>query len=134
MGNKRLLAVLPALLLAACVQEAVVDVSRTGDAINVAVTKPGAGKPPCVQSLSVSQAGADIAETPSVWELSTAEPGRCRTAFTYGQVPQGYAQSGPAPALSVGSRYLLEIAGPGLLGGREFTMRAGDGSMVDATP
>jgi hypothetical protein len=123
---------LPALLSAGCMQEASVDVTRRGNVTTVTVFRPGKAEPPCVQNLSVSQAGADIADTPPVWELSTAEPGRCRATFNYGEVPDGYAQSAAAPKLLVGSRYLVEVAGPGLLGGREFTMRAEDGSITDA--
>jgi hypothetical protein len=115
------------LLLAACTREVVVEVVRAGDAITFTATR--SGKPPCIKGLSVSLAGADIATTPPLWEVSTAEPGRCETRFTYGRVPQGYAQSGPAPRLLPSSRYLVEINGPGLQGGTEFTLRADDGAM-----
>jgi hypothetical protein len=122
-----------AFMLVACTREVVIDIARKGGAIAFVASRPE-GDPPCIQGVIVTLAGADIAVAPSLWEVSTAEPGRCRTSFTYGETPTGYAQSGPAPRLLVGSRYLVEISGPGLLGGREFTLRADDGPMGDEGP
>lgn len=135
MGSRRILGGLLAsfLLLVGCTREVVVDLMRKHGSVTLTATRPG-GDPPCIQGLVVSLAGADIATTAPLWELSTAEPTRCRTSFVYGQIPAGYAQSGPAPHLLVGSRYLVEIRGPGLQGGREFTVRANDGPMVEAAP
>lgn len=135
MASNRLLAglALPA-LLAACVREPQVAITKRGAMIDVAVTRPGASEPPCIKSLTVTRDGADIAETPPVWALSTAETGRCAAAFVYGRVPAGYAQGAPAPALTVGTKYLVEVSGPGLLGGATFTMREGDGPLTDRSP
>lgn len=135
MGNSRIVSALLAsiLMLVACTREVVVDIMKKDDAITIVSTRPGSGKPPCVQGLTITLAGADIATTPPLWEISTAEPSRCRTSFVYGQVPAGYAQSGPAPRLLPGSRYLVEITGLGLQGGREFTARSDDGPMTSST-
>jgi hypothetical protein len=134
MANSPSLATLLAcmLLLVACTREVTVALERQGGAVTITAQRSGDHPPPCVQALSITLAGADIATTPALWEISTAEAGRCRTRFVYGQVPTGFAQSGPAPRLLPGSRYLVEISGPGVQGGREFTLRAGDGQMGDA--
>lgn len=121
-----------ALTLMACTRDVSVDVTKTGEAVAFTATRGKDAKPPCVQGVIVTQAGTDIADTPPVWELSTAENGRCENSFRYGDVPVGYSQSGPAPRLLVGSRYMIEISGPGVQGGQEFTMRAGDGVLTDA--
>ena len=136
MGNSAAAGALLAasLVLVACTREVGVEIVRTGEAVTVTATRPGADTPPCIQGLIVEQAGADIATTPPLWEVSTAEPGRCRTSFVYGETPAGYAQSGPAPRLLTGSRYLVEISGPGWQGGREFTLRADDGPMESTAP
>ena len=120
------------LLLAGCVREVALTVVRAGDLVTIAATRPGTGKTPCIEGLSITPAGTDIATTPPLWEIATAEPGRCRATFAYGQVPPGFAQGGIAPALLVGRRYVLQVSGPGLLGAQDFTMRAGSGSMADA--
>lgn len=121
-----------AVLLAACMQEAVLEITRGGDQLTISVSKPGLETPPCVQGLSVTQAGVDAAQVAPLWQISTAEPGRCRASFIYGQVPAGFSESGRAPRLLTGSRYLVEVNGPGLLGGREFTFQAKNGSQTDS--
>jgi hypothetical protein len=120
-----------AFALVACTNAVTVDVARKGETVSVDAIRAGTDTPPCVQGLIVTLADTDIATTPSLWEISTAEPGRCRTSFTYGQVPPGYTQSGPAPRLLPGSRYLVEITGPGLQGGRAFTFPTVDGPAPD---
>jgi hypothetical protein len=122
------------LFLVACTDEIVVDVTKRGDTVTFTTTRPGADEKPCVQGLVVTLAGADLEVSPPLWELATAEPGRCRMQFDYGQVPAGYSQNSTAPRLLVGSRYLVEIKGPGLQGGREFTVVAGDGNLTNTTP
>ncbi len=136
MANSRALIGLIAstFLLVACTDEVVVDIVGKGDSVTFATSRTGAGEPLCVQGLIVTLAGADIAVTPPLWEVATAEPGRCRTQFDYGKVPAGYTSNGPAPRLLVGSRYLVEITGPGLQGGREFTVTGRDGPLTTATP
>lgn len=119
------------LLLLACTRETTVAVARAGDRVAIAVTR--GDRPPCIQGLVVTVAGADIDATPPLWELATAEPARCLARFHYGEVPRGYSQSGQAPRLLVGSRYMVEVSGPGLQGGAEFTMRADDGPMTAET-
>lgn len=133
MANSRSMAGLlaSALLLMACTREVVIDIAKKSGQITFTASRPGAAKPPCVHGLIVTLAGTDIATTPSLWEISTAAPDRCRTDFVYGKAPPGYAQSGPAPVLLVGSRYMVEITGPGLQGGREFTVQAADGELED---
>lgn len=118
------------LLLAGCVQDPNVSVVKRGAIIDIAVAREGGGEAICVMNLLVSLDGADVAETPPLWELSTAERGRCASSFSYGQELAGFGQSGPAPVLKVGTRYLVEVTGPGLIGGAIFAMRAEDGSMV----
>lgn len=113
-----------ALLLIACTREVVIDISKKSGQLTFTANRPGTAKPVCIRGLTITLAGTDIATTPSLWEVSTAEPDRCRASFVYGTTPPGYAQSGFAPALLVGSRYLVEITGPGLQGGREFTVPA----------
>ena len=120
-------------LLVACTREVEVDIAKTGDEISISVARPGSDKLPCIQGMTITLADTDIATTPSLWEVATAEPGRCRTSFVYGQVPAGYSQSGVAPRLLVGSRYLVEITGPGFEGGQEFTLRAENGKMRDTS-
>lgn len=123
----------PALTLMACTRDVSVDITKTSDAVAFVATHGTDAKPPCVQGVIVTQAGTDIADTRPVWELSTAEIGRCRNSFRYGDVPAGYSQSGPAPRLLVGSRYMIEISGPGVQGDREFTMRDGEGVLTDGS-
>lgn len=133
MANRCLaLLVLPAVLLVACSRELAIDLKRQDGSVVITATRGGSGGPPCVQGLVVTLADADIATTPPLWEVATAEPGRCRTGFRYGEVPPGYSQSGPAPRLVVGKRYMVELSGPGLQGGAEFTMRDADGTLTDA--
>lgn len=134
MAFNRLLAALtlPALLLAGCMGEPKVAVTKHGATIDVIITRSGAAEPPCIKSVTVTLDGADIAETRPIWALSTAQPNRCAATFVYGRVPAGYAQAAPATALAVGTRYLVEVSGPGLLGGATFTMRDGDGALTDA--
>jgi hypothetical protein len=122
------------LLLVACTDEVLVDVTKKGDVVTFATTRSGTEKQPCVQGLVITLAGSDVAVTPPLWELATAEPGRCRARFDYGQVPAGYSQNSTAPRLLVGSRYLIEVTGPGLQGGREFTVMAGDGALTNVPP
>ena len=120
--------------LTGCRQEVTLAVVRIGDAVTITARRPGNGKVPCVESLSVAPAGTDVTTTPPSWEVATADPARCRTSFVYGQVPQGFTQGGHAPTLLVGSRYLVQIPGPVLLGGKEFTMRADPGPMTGEAP
>lgn len=130
MGTRRLLALtLPLAMLAGCVHEVAVAVARRGDRVAFTVTL-GGDSPPCVTSLSVMHEGSDIGTTPPLWEVSTAQPGRCRASFNYGEVPEGYAQGHAAAPLTVGDRYLVEVAGPGVMGGKVFEMRAGDGPLT----
>lgn len=84
---------------------------------------------PCIQGLTITRDGTDIAQSPPVWAISTSAEARCRTSFVYGRIPDGWSQGRAAPPLTVGAKYLVEVAGPGLLGGRTFTMRSDDGSM-----
>ena len=122
------------LLLVACTHEVVIDLARKGDVVTVTASRSGGDKPPCVQGVIVTLAGADIATTLPLWEVSTAEPSRCRNSFVYGEAPAGYSQNGPAPHLLGGSRYLVEVTGPGMQGGREFTLRTDDGPMENTAP
>lgn len=133
MACKRLLAALalPALLLAGCMGEPKVAVTKRGATIDLVVTRSGAAEPPCIKSVTVTLEGADIAETRPIWALSTAQPNRCAATFVYGGVPAGYTQAAPAPALAVGTKYLVEVSGPGLLGGATFTMRDRDGELTE---
>lgn len=116
--------------LAGCVQGAMVEVSKQGEAITVTVTGRGSD-PPCITTLAITRAGSDIKTTPALWEVSTADPANCRASFTYGDVPSGWSESGPAPKLAQGLKYGVDAIGIGTLGGGEFTMRAGDGVLTD---
>ncbi len=116
--------------LVACSRELAIDLKRQDGGLAITATRGGSARPPCVQGVVVTVAGADIAATPPLWEVATAEPGRCRTGFRYGEVPPGYSQSGPAPRLVAGRRYMVELSGPGLQGGAEFTMRDADGALT----
>lgn len=127
--NPRPLLLLGAVLLVACTREAEVRIDKRG--ADIAISAPPVdGKPPCIRSMIVTVADTDIADTPPLWELATAAPTTCGRDFVYGKVPAGFSQSGPAPALAPGNRYMVELSGPGWQGGRTFTMRADDGPMA----
>lgn len=118
-----------AALLVACTREADVQIDKRGG--DVAISAPSVdGKPPCIRSVIITAADTDIADTPPLWELATAEPTNCGREFLYGRVPNGFTQNGPAPALATGKRYMVELSGPGWQGGRTFTMRSDDGPMA----
>lgn len=121
---------LSGLLLACTGAEPKVTVTKSGATVTVAVERAGAATP-CVKSLTVTLDGADIAQTQPVWEVSTAQPNRCAASFVLGQAPAGYAQARAAPELANGTKYLVEVSGPGLLGGATFTMREADGALTD---
>ncbi len=118
-----------ALVLASCVQEPVVDVTRQDGLVQIYVSQSGTLTNPCIRSLTVTIDGADIAQIPPVWAISTSNANECRNSFIYGQVPSGWSQGRPAPALTIGGKYLVEVSGPGLIGGRAFAARADDGPM-----
>lgn len=120
------------LLLSACVTDPQVLVTKRAEAVSIAVNVPGKAQPVCINKLIVSVEGTNTADEPALWDLSTAETTRCTASFTYGQVPAGFAQGGTAPPLTNGTRYLVEVMGPGLIGGTTFTMRAADGPLQDS--
>jgi hypothetical protein len=117
-------------LLAGCVREAEVVVTKRGDRVLFTVAR--GDEPACVRSIYVSLNSERPIDTPPLWETSAADLNTCASAFVYGQAPPGFSRSGPARSLSVGEQYLVEFSGSGLLGGTTFTLPAQAG--VIATP
>lgn len=71
----------------------------------------------CLRSLGVYRvSGGQLA-----WRLGQADPTACATRVTYGEVPRGYRQLGPARPLIPGVGYRVAITGAGFNDAATFT-------------
>lgn len=79
------------------------------------------GGQPCVRALGVHRvAGGQLA-----WRIGQHDVGACAARVTYGALPSGYQQIGPARALVPGVRYRVTVTGSGFNEATEFTAAAG---------
>ena len=67
------------------------------------------GSQPCLRALGIHR----LSDGQLAWRIGQHDPGACATRVTYGAVPSGYQQIGPARALVPGARYRVTITGPG---------------------
>ncbi|TKW73461.1 MAG: hypothetical protein DI610_09900 [Staphylococcus hominis] len=79
------------------------------------------GGRPCLRALGVHRlAGGQLA-----WRIGQRDPAACAARVSYGVLPAGYGQIGPARALVPGARYRVTITGAGFNEAAEFTAAAG---------
>lgn len=84
------------------------------------------GEQPCVRALGVHRIGGGQL----AWRIGQRDVAACAARVTYGVLPSGYQQIGPARALVPGARYRVTITGAGFNDATEFTAAAGAAKAV----
>lgn len=125
-GLWRLILAAPVSLLCACQEGVYVDVTQTGNVVDIAVTPRSSSKTPCVNRIVVYRDGN---EATAIWQLTEVEDSPCISRFTFGTVPKGFTPGVPVTAPVPGVTYQVDVSGIGFQGGAKFVTGKGDGKI-----
>jgi hypothetical protein len=117
----KLLTLFPILLLVGCQMTSKVTViQEQNGVIQIEVLVRG-NKSPCVTNIYISHVSEGKMVTDWQIFLNEGERDFCTNKFTYPNVPRHYSLAGNPRPLKAAEEYEVSVAGPGFIGGKEFT-------------